>query len=198
MKYIIWVIVILAVAFGVWKMIQTKPDANVPKAEVSDEAKESEENKKDDNSAQAPAFTEVDNANVKVAFKGFGPGKVHEGSFGKVKSDMYFVGGALAGNVSVETASLATTPDKLQTHLNSKDFFDTATYKTAKFEIVSYKDNTLTGKMTIRNITKTLSFPIKLEGGAYVADFTISMKEFGINQAFANDTFELIITAPVK
>lgn len=198
MKYLIWIIVIVVVGFGAWKLIQTKPDANVPKAQVSENTINKAEDKTD--SAQAPAqvFTTVDNTNVKVAFKGFGPGKVHNGMFSKVNSDLYFVGGALAGSVGVDVSSLSTDTDQVTKHLNTKDFFDTATYKTAKFEIVSYKDNTLTGKMTIHGISKNISFPIKMEGNAYTADFTMSMKNFGINQKFANDEIELVVTVPVK
>lgn len=196
MKYLIWIIVIVAVVFGVWKLIQTNPDANIPKAEVAYESGEQAE----DDGMMAPevAFTTVDNANVKVAFKGFGPGKVHDGSFSKVKSDLYFVGGALAGGVDVEVASLSTDTDAVTNHLNTKDFFDTAKFPNANFKVTSMQGSTLAGDMTIHGVTKSINFPMKVEGGAYVADFTLSLKDFGIDQKFANEEFELIVNVPVS
>ena len=194
MKYIIWIIVIIAVGFGVWKLIETKPDANIPQAQVGDKAEDKMEN-------LAPAIsskTQVDNAGVKVAFKGFGPGKVHNGSFGKVTSDMYFVGDALAGNITIDVDTLTTDTEKVTAHLKTKDFFDTAKFKTANFKISGWNNGTITGVMTIRNIAKTISFPITMSNDAYIADFTLNMKDFGIDQKFANEEIELIVTVPVK
>lgn len=194
MKYIIWIIVIIVVGFGVWKLIQTKPDANVPQAKIGDVA----EDKMENTAPVASTKTEVDNANVKVAFKGFGPGKVHNGSFSKVTSDLYFVGEALAGSITIDVDTLTTDTDKVTAHLNSKDFFDTAKYKTANFKISAWNNGTVTGVMTIRNIAKTISFPITMSNDAYTADFTLNMKDFGINQKFANEEVELVVTVPVK
>lgn len=194
MKYLIWIIVIIAVGFGVWQLIQTKPDANIPQAQVGNVVEDNAGN----TDPVVSTKTEVDNANVKVAFKGFGPGKVHDGSFGKVTSDMYFVGEALAGSVTIDVASLVSDTEKLTTHLNSKDFFDTAKYKTANFKISAWNNGTVTGVMTIRDIAQTISFPVAMTNDAYTADFTLNMKDFGIDQKFANEEIELIITVPVQ
>lgn len=196
MKYIIWIIVIVAVGFGVWKLIQTKPDASIPQAQVGDALEEQNENKEINNAQMTK--TQVDNTNVKVAFKGFGPGKVHDGSFSKVTSDLYFVGEALAGNITIDVASLTTDTEKVTTHLKTKDFFDTAKFPTANFKISAWNNGTVTGVMTIRNIAKTISFPVTMTNDAYTADFTLNMKDFGIDQKFANEEVELIITVPVK
>ncbi len=196
MKYIIWIIVIVAVGFGVWKLIQTKPDASIPQAQVGDALEEQNENKEINNAQMTK--TQVDNTNVKVAFKGFGPGKVHDGSFSKVTSDLYFVGEALAGNITIDVASLTTDTEKVTTHLNTKDFFDTAKFPTANFKISAWNNGTVTGVMTIRNTAKTISFPVAMTNDAYTADFTLNMKDFGIDQKFANEEVELIITVPVK
>jgi polyisoprenoid-binding protein YceI len=196
MKYIIWIIVIVAVGFGVWKLIETKPEANIPQAQVGDDLEEQNENKEINNAQMTK--TQVDNANVKVAFKGFGPGKVHDGSFGKVTSDLYFVGDALAGNITIDVDTLTTDTEKVTTHLKTKDFFDTAKFKTANFKISAWNNGTVTGVMTIRNIAKTISFPVTMANDAYTADFTLNMKEFGIDQKFANEEIELIVTVPVK
>ncbi len=198
-KIILIILAVLVIGCGVWYAIQTKPDANIPKAVVSDTTNTQTNDQVTPTPAtNTKAMTQVDNANVKVAFKGFGPGKVHDGSFGKVTSDMYFVGDALAGSISVDVASLSTDTEKLTTHLNSKDFFDTAKFKTASFKITGWNAGTVTGTMTIRGIAKTVSFPVAMSGDVYTADFTLNMKDFGINQKFANEEIELIVTVPVK
>ncbi len=184
MKYVIWVIVIAVVGFGIWKLVQTKPEANVPQAQVSDTVEDQNENKEEETAPVSK--TQVDNAGVLVAFKGFGPGKVHNGSFGKVTSDLYFVGEALAGSITIDVGTLTTDTEKVTTHLNSKDFFDTAKFKTATFKITGWNAGTVTGTMTIRDITKTVSFPVVMANGAYTADYSLNMKDFGINQKFAN------------
>lgn len=196
MKTILIILLFLVVGYGVWYAIQTKPEANIPQAQVSDTVEDQNEEKE---ANIAPVSkTQVDNANVKVAFKGFGPGKVHDGSFGKVTSDMYFIGEALTGNISIDVASLTSDSDKLTTHLNSKDFFDTEKFKTANFKINSWDNGKVTGVMTIRNIAKTISFPVTMVNNTYTADFTLNMKDFGIDQKFANNEIELIVTVPVK
>ncbi len=196
MKTILIILAFLVVGYGVWYAIQTKPEANIPQAQVNDVVIDQNE-EKEENTAPT-SKRQVDNTNIKVAFKGFGPGKVHDGSFGKVTSDMYFVGEALTGNISIDVASLTSDSDKLTTHLNSKDFFDTAKFKTANFKINSWDDGKVTGVMTIRNIAKTISFPVTFVNNTYTADFTLNMKDFGIDQKFANEEIELIVTVPVK
>ncbi len=196
MKTILIILAFLVIGYGVWYAIQTKPEANIPQAQVNDVVIDQNE-EKEENTAPT-SKRQVDNTNIKVAFKGFGPGKVHDGSFGKVTSDMHFVGEALTGNISIDVASLTSDSDKLTTHLNSKDFFDTAKFKTANFKINSWDDGKVTGVMTIRNIAKTISFPVTLVNNTYTADFTLNMKDFGIDQKFANEEIELIVTVPVK
>ena len=89
---------------------------------------------------------------------------------------------------------------KLETHIKSADFFDVAKYPTAKFVLVSKNDTTLTGSMTIHGVTKTISFPVTYSDTelAYKSTFTLNMKEFGIDQKFANETIELSVTVPLK
>ncbi len=200
MKYLIWVLVIIVVGFGVWKLIQTKPDANVPQAQVTDTTTTQTTETQNTAPVSNPALTtvQVDNANVKVAFKGFGPGKVHNGSFSKVTSTLYSVGDVIGGGISVDVASLTSDTEKLTMHLNSKDFFDTAVYKTATFKITGWTGNNVTGTMTIRNIAKNITFPVTFANNVYTADFTLNMKDFGIDQKFANEEIQLIVTIPVK
>lgn len=144
---------------------------------------------------------QLDNENVKINFKGFGPGKEHLGSFGKIKSNLSFENGSIKGDVLVDMNSLTSDTEKLTTHLKSKDFFDVASYPTAKFTATSLLNGKLSGVLTIRGISKNVSFGIKhLESlpEQYTSTFTIDMKEFGINQTFANEVVELTVRILTK
>jgi len=58
-------------------------------------------------------------------------------------------------------------------HLKSADFFNTVAFPDAMFEVTSVQvakgnngtTHNVTGNMTIKGITKTLSFPAKITGG---------------------------------
>lgn len=215
MKSILIVLVIIVIGGIVWYGIQTKPDASVPQANVSDvNTNTASENEiKADESANKPAVSkkEIDNANVKIAFKGFGPGKVHNGSFTKIDSKLSIdMNDNLSGEIIVDMNSLTTDTEKLTTHLKTDTFFDVAKYPTAKYKISSIKGKNAIGGLaegvfTIRDISKEVSFPFtnanfnKDRGlNGFSANFSINMKEFGIDQKFANEVVELTVTVPLK
>ncbi len=203
MKSILIVLVIIVIGGIVWYGIQTKPDASVPQANVSDvNTNTTSENEiKADESANKPAISkkEIDNANVKIAFKGFGPGKVHNGSFTKVDSKLAFDGDSMKGDVVVDMTSLTTdNSEKLTPHLKSDAFFDVAKYPTASFKVISLKDGKLSGMMTVHGMSKNVSFDVKSSDTQLSSTFNIDMKEFGIIQTFANEVIELTVTVPLK
>lgn len=222
MKYIITIIVLGVLGYFVWGAIQTKPAADVPQAVVSDSAPAAMEVATAttilDTKEQTPSVQklQIDNTQVKVAFKGFGPGKVHDGSFSKIDSKLSLdAKDTLIGSISIQMNSMQTDSDKLTTHLKSKDFFDTAAYPTAVFapkEFVGMDAQglQLIGDLTIKGITKTITIPVKYEvtkagdnvrlayPAAYTADFTIDLKNFGIDQKFANSVVQIMLTVPIK
>ena len=58
--------------------------------------------------------------------------------------------------------------DKLVKHLNSPDFFDVANNKTATLEVIKFtktegNNYTVTGNLTIKGITKPISFPANIQ-----------------------------------
>ncbi len=194
-KTIFILIGLLVIGYFTWQGIQTKPDANLPHAIVTDTT----------NSTTNQAVTkttsaqQIDNAKVTIGFKGFGPGKEHTGTFSEIKSDLKFNdNGMLAGTVSINMNSLVANIYAVTKHLKTPDFFDTAKYPTATFTLKSMTDTTVTGIFTIHGITKDVTFPYVGSGTGYVANFTINMKEFGINQKFANETVEVMVGVPFK
>lgn len=203
MKSVLIFLVVLVLGGVIWYSIQTKPDASVPEAVVSDVNTTTEDkNLVADESTNklATSSKEVDNVNVKITFKGFGPGKVHDGSFSKIDSKLSFdAAGSLKGEVVVDMSSLSTdNEEKLTPHLKSKDFFDVAKYPSATFKVVSLKDGKLSGLMTAHGISKNVSFDVASSDKELSSKFNIDMKEFGINQKFANEVIELTVIVPLK
>jgi polyisoprenoid-binding protein YceI len=84
--------------------------------------------------------------------------------------------------------------NKLITHLKSEDFFSAEKFPKSKFEIINVEplsdpakpnfNNTVFGNLTIKGITKSISFPasIKMENGALTsyADFEIDRTQWDI------------------
>ena len=195
MKSIFIILGVVIVVAGVWYTIATKPDKSIQNAKVTDNVEE----KKVVESDNKPVISkEVDNANVKIAFKGFGPGKVHNGSFSKIDSKLSFNGADLQGEVTVDMSSLVTDTEQVTAHLKTNAFFDVAKYPTATIKINSLQDGTLSGFMTIHGISKNVSFDVVSSATELSAKFNIDMKEFGINQTFANEVVEVDVTVPVK
>ncbi len=214
MKIFLTIIIILALGFGVWKLLETKPDAGIPQAIVGKQVQAPTvpaETPVASSPTTAVTVSSVDNANVKVSFTGFGPGKKHDGSFSDVRSNLSKNSeGNLSGEIIVGMNSMSTDNEKVTAHLKTADFFDTAKYPTATFKLaklegVDAQGGTATGMFTIKNTTKEVTFPFTLSKSAdgttvtgYTSKFTINMKEFGIDQKFANETIELNVVVPLK
>ena len=84
---------------------------------------------------------------------------------------------------------------KLDNHLMNPDFFNVDSFPTAKLTINEYDGTNLSGDLTIKNITKQISFPAKvtvsensLEGSA---EFSINRTDFGIVYGSGN-FFDLV------
>ena len=99
--------------------------------------------------------------------------------------------GAVVGlSFSTDVASLEADHPKLTAHLKDVDFFDVATYPKASFTSSSVQagaeggTHTVTGDLTIRGVTKRVSFPatIAAKDGGFEAntEFVINRQDFGV------------------
>lgn len=100
----------------------------------------------------------------------------------------------------VQTASVITDPDdrgmmseKLDEHIKSPDFLDVATFPTATFTSTAIEPGadattyTVTGNLTVRGVTKSITFPATVT----IADGTVSAKaEFSLNRKDFNVVYE--------
>ncbi len=195
-----------------WNLIQTKPDPSVEQAIVSDgvgtplpEAPAPQAPVVASEQVVATTQETINNANVKVAFKGFGPGKEHIGRFSGIQSALTLTpAGSIAGKVTIDMNTLSTDNERLTAHLKNADFFDVAVHPTATFVITNVSTTgstgTLTGNLTVHGVTKSVTIPYRYDATAktYTSNFTIDMKTFGIEQTFANEVVEVTITVPLN
>ncbi len=125
------------------------------------------------------------------------------GNFTRVKGNVQLQEGSsipLSIAAEIEATSVDTRDDQRDDHLRSADFFDVENYPHLTFEsrsILKVSDATfdVTGDLTIRSTTKSVTFPVEVEGRAtdpqggrrigYSARLRIDRRDFGLtfNQA---------------
>ena len=134
----------------------------------------------------------VDKARSKIGALGAKITGSHDLSFGEFEGKVGVSGDAVSAlSFTVQVGSLVADPEKLANHLKSPDFFDTAAFPTATFTSTEVKaaavgeaTHEVTGDLTLRGVTKRVSFPAKLTvtPGEVTgrAEFSINRKDFGI------------------
>jgi polyisoprenoid-binding protein YceI len=98
-------------------------------------------------------------------------------------------------DVEVDVTSLDAGKPKLNQHLNSPDFFDTANHPKATFRSIDIQEgsaeagmtHTVTGELTMRGVTKNVTFPMKF---AVTDDRVTGETEFAINRQDWNIAYQ--------
>ena len=127
----------------------------------------------------------------KVNWKGYKITGEHEGTIKLKEGALTFNGDKLTGgNFVMDMTSINTTDlegeykDKLDGHLKSSDFFGTEAHPTATLKItkVEGKGNTytVTGDLTIKNITNPITFNMDIKDNSATANVKIDRTEFDI------------------
>ena len=96
-------------------------------------------------------------------------------------------------NVSVDVNTINTGVDSRDNHLKKDEYFNVAKFPTINFASTSISGNqnqyTVTGNLTIKGVTKPVSFPftVKTEnnGLMFNGDFSINRKDFGVGGSSA-------------
>jgi len=139
----------------------------------------------------------VDGAASTLQWSGYGPAtKEHKGTFKITEGKLTVANGQLAsGTFTVDVNSLNNSDlegeykGKLEAHLKSADFFNSEKYPSAKFEITgvqpltgdSVNNYTVSGNLTLKDSTKNISFPAKIN----VSDASVDAKAtFTINRTW--------------
>jgi polyisoprenoid-binding protein YceI len=109
--------------------------------------------------------------------------------------------------------SISTNNADRDAHLKSEDFFSAEKYPTLNFKSTSFTSNgssdyTLTGDLTIRDVTKSVSFPVEYGGtatdpyGQVKSGFEINGKfnrsDFGLSWSAVTEAGGIVVSDEVK
>jgi polyisoprenoid-binding protein YceI len=120
------------------------------------------------------------------------------GSFGEWEATIHFdpenpEAGSV--NATIQAASIDTDDEKRDGHLKSPDFFDVENHPTITFTSTAVEKHDdglmLTGKLTMRGVTKEISFPFEFNGAGadgwggtragFSAELVVNRKDYGIS-----------------
>lgn len=88
----------------------------------------------------------------------------HVGTLALKEGSVVVTNGALAsGTFAIDMNSLKDDGSGVGKHLLSADFFDVTTYPTATFTLTKMLDGVVSGDLTIKGVTKPVTFPVSLE-----------------------------------
>ncbi|KQC33110.1 lipid-binding protein [Nonlabens sp. YIK11] len=140
----------------------------------------------------------VDTAASEIMWEGTKVGGAHTGTI-DLKSGMVMVNGETveSGEFVVDMTSITVTDLEgesamsLKAHLEgtaegkATDFFNTPEYPEAKFVVTGLNGNTLEGNLTLKDVTKNVSFPVSVsyDGDKMMLtseEFTIDRTDWGI------------------
>ncbi|RKR83113.1 polyisoprenoid-binding protein YceI [Mucilaginibacter gracilis] len=109
---------------------------------------------------------------------------------------------------SLDVASIDTNQEQRDGHLKSAEFFDAETYPKITFKSTSLTTDTLTGDLTIKDITKPVTLDVDFGGtatdfyGNLKAGFEVSgkinRKEFGLVWDGVTEAGAIVLGADVK
>jgi len=152
------------------------------------------------------AFTTISEKKVdvkesKVTWKGYKVTGEHEGTIKIKEGALVFEGDKLkGGNFTVDMTSISNNDlegewkGKLEGHLKSDDFFGVEKHPTAKLNITEVKSHgnhyTVTGDLTIKNITNPITFDMTVSENTASADLKIDRSKFDVrygSPSFFND-----------
>jgi polyisoprenoid-binding protein YceI len=140
-------------------------------------------------------------ASSKIEFVGSKVTGSHNGSFEEFDGAIDYVNNDPTKsrvNIRMDVNSIKTDDPNLTKHLLTPDFFDVAKFPEASFVSTEIKpggdkgaSHTVTGNLTLRGVTKAVTFPATIsitpDAANVDADFAINRKDFGINYAGAAD-----------
>ncbi|MHA8051384.1 YceI family protein [Aquirufa sp. ROCK-SH2] len=123
----------------------------------------------------------------------------HNGTVNISKGSLAVDGNKLVGgNFTIDLKSIVckdlTDPgynQKFISHITSGDFFEVEKFPTANFVITKVAGNQVSGNMTIKGITKAITFPaqISVAGGKVAASATITLDRTDYNIKYGSKKF---------
>lgn len=125
-------------------------------------------------------------------FEGYGPGKSHIGTFNDIEGNYIKSDGELEYlELRIMVDSVNTGIDGLDSHLKAEDFFDLENYKNVVFISKEITKDSITGDLTMKGITKEITFEMFDNGESIASNFLLNIRDFGISNAGINDEVRL-------
>ena len=134
--------------------------------------------------------------NSKIEFSASQVTGKHNGSFGDFSGQVDYAGSPENShvNITIKTDSITADDPDLTKHLKTPDFFDVAKFPEATFVSTAIKPggengatHTVTGNLTMHNVTKSITFPATInvtpDAATVESNFSINRKDFGITYA---------------
>ncbi|QCX26200.1 YceI family protein [Nocardioides jishulii] len=114
--------------------------------------------------------------------------------------------------ITIQTASIDTSSEDRDGHLRSADFFDSETYPTITFTSTDVKregsDWEITGDLTIKGVTKSVTIPFEETGSAqdpfgntrigFEGSTSINRKDWGLTWNAALETGGVLVSEKIK
>ena len=164
--------------------------------------------------AEAPAFAagpkRIDRAQSRISFVGKSTIVDHEGKFNEYEA-VVTLDDADPSNleraqitVTVAIASVETDSKGLDDHVQRDDFFAAEQYPTATFTSTSIvhqsgTTHTVMGDLTIRDMTKQITFDAEITDAYLTAVFDLPRQEFGIgNDSYGDKLLDPVVPVDVK
>jgi polyisoprenoid-binding protein YceI len=152
--------------------------------------------------------------NSKVEFVGSKVTGSHNGSFGTVTGQVDYAGAPEKSrvNVTIDMSTITADDPKLTEHLKTPDFFDVAKFPQSTFVSTEIKPggekgatHTITGNLTMRGVTKSITFPATIavtpDAATVDSTFSINRKDFGVSYAGATDNAirdDVVLTLKIR
>ena len=115
---------------------------------------------------------------------------------------------ATAIEFTVQTSSFTTNNEQRDNHVKSGDFFDVETYPTMTFVSREITDDTITGDLTIKGNTKSVTFDYDFNGvtddpwggtrAGFEASTEINRRDFGIEFDGKADSGNALVSDKIK
>jgi len=90
-------------------------------------------------------------------------------------------------NVTADVATISTGIEMRDNHLKKEEYFDAEKYPTISFVSTAVTAGNVTGNLTIKGVTKNISFPFTATasngGFIFEGEFMINRKDFGVGSS---------------
>ncbi len=120
-------------------------------------------------------------ASSSLEFEGYAIAKTENGTFKDWQGNLIFKNGQIVGAQGViQATSVTTGTEALDAHLRSDDFFDAANFPEIKITSTALADGMMTADVTLKGITKAITFPVTLTKNGLQADFILDTSDFAM------------------